>query len=196
MTASLRCLPPSCEEDDGAVLARVAEGDAAAAHRFVLRHQPEVRRFVARMIGARDPSVEDVTQLAFVAALAAADRFDGRSSARTWLIGIAHNKVRMHIRSQVRRRRAVELLAQLRRVVPLPGARPPSTTMSRIEEAVQGLPPDLRAVFVLCDVEGRTGAEAAACLGVPSGTARRWRVEARRALQPLLADLRPSGEDP
>ncbi len=192
MTA-LRLMPPPPEEDDATLLARVAQGDAEAAHHLVLRHQGEVRRFVARMLGASDPAVDDVTQLALVAALDAAGRFDGRARARTWLIGIAHNKAKMHIRSQTRRRRAMDLLARLHLVAPPAPPRAPCTTMARIEAAVQTLQPDRRAAFVLCDVEGRTSAEAADCLGVPAGTLRRWRTEARRDLQPLLADLRPEG---
>lgn len=185
----------SSEPTDGELLQGVSVGDPHAATAFVQRHQQAVLRFVSRMIGAHDPMVEDLTQLAFVAALDSARTFTGAASGRTWLLGIAHNKVRMEIRTRMRRRRALAVLRTIGLVKPQ--SAPPSVdanqTARRIQEAINTLGPNPRAAFVLCEIEGYTAQEAAESLGVPSGTVRRWMTESRRTLRPILADLMPGG---
>jgi len=188
--------PGSPATDDHALLTRCVDGDDRAIAQFVARFQADVMRFLSRMLGPTDPGLDDLVQLTFVAALDAGHRFDGRSAIRTWLLGIAHNKVRMELRSRMRRRRAMDLLARFRLVhKPAPPDRLQAREIGqRIQEALLQLHPDLRAAFVLCDVNGMTAKDAAEALGVPAGTLRRRRSEAKQRLQPLLADLRV-GED-
>jgi RNA polymerase sigma-70 factor (ECF subfamily) len=51
----------------------------------------------------KDPSIaEDLVQETFLAALKARHNFQGRSTARTWLIAILKHKIVDHIRKQVR----------------------------------------------------------------------------------------------
>src|SRR5210317_2662858 len=51
----------------------------------------------------KDPSIaEDLVQETFLAALNARKNFQGRSTARTWLIAILKHKIVDHIRKQVR----------------------------------------------------------------------------------------------
>jgi len=53
----------------------------------------------------RDPVVaEDLVQETFLAALKARDRFAGRSSDRTWLVGILRHKIYDHLRRVCRER--------------------------------------------------------------------------------------------
>src|SRR6516164_10428229 len=53
----------------------------------------------------RDPAAaEDVVQETFLAALKARDRFSGRSSDRTWLVGILRHKIYDHLRKVCRER--------------------------------------------------------------------------------------------
>src|SRR5262245_30467392 len=53
----------------------------------------------------RDPAAaEDVVQETFLAALKARDRFSGRSSDRTWLVGILRHKIYDHLRKTCRER--------------------------------------------------------------------------------------------
>lgn len=189
--------PPASENvsseapsSDDALLARCANGDASAADRFVRRHHDVVVRFVARMLGPSDPAVDDMVQQTFLTALDSAHRFRGSSTARSWVLGIAHNKTRTHLRSRSRRHRVLRLFG-----------REPSPTQhdaelhrrelaQRIDDAIRTLEPNRRSVFVLTEIEGVSTARAAEIAGVPEGTVRRWRFEARKALQSELADLR------
>jgi len=53
----------------------------------------------------RDPlAAEDVVQETFLAALKARERFSGRSSDRTWLVGILRHKIYDHLRKVCRER--------------------------------------------------------------------------------------------
>lgn len=188
----------SDDPSDDELLAAISTGDPEASRELIRRYQADVHRFLNRLMGVGDAAVDDLAQLTFVSALDGAGRFDGRAAVRTWLLGIAHNKARMEIRSRMRRRRAMDLLGALRLVQPQ-SRRPDaddSEIARRIQDAVKTLDADRRTVFVLTEVEEMTCREAAEVVGAPEGTVRRWRAEARQRLRPLLADLREHGGVP
>jgi len=57
------------------------------------------------LLRLRDPELaEDVVQEIFLAALQAREKFSGRSSERTWLVGILKHKIVDHIRKASRER--------------------------------------------------------------------------------------------
>ena len=58
--------------------------------------------------------------------------------------------------------------------------------MSRLRDALGELSHDLRAAYVLCDLEDVPGVEAARVLGVRAGTLWRRLHEARRALRDAI----------
>ncbi len=72
------------------------------------QHRRELTGFCYRMLGAGSEA-EDAVQETFVKAWQAADRFEGRSSVRTWLFRIASNVCIDMGRSPQRRARPVDL---------------------------------------------------------------------------------------
>ena len=84
-------------------------GDDAAAATFVRATQAEVWRFVAALVG-RD-AADDLTQDTYLRAFRALADFAVRSTARTWLLGIARRACADHIRSLTRLRRRDDRLA-------------------------------------------------------------------------------------
>ena len=63
-------------------------GDSVAVDRFVRALHRDVIRYVAHLCA--DPqAVDDLAQDTFLRALGSLHRFEGRSSARTWLLAIA-----------------------------------------------------------------------------------------------------------
>jgi RNA polymerase sigma-70 factor (ECF subfamily) len=58
--------------------------------------------------------------------------------------------------------------------------------MARLKAAMEGLPHDLREVFVMCDLEEIRGVDAARVLDIREGTLWRRLHEARKALREAL----------
>jgi RNA polymerase sigma-70 factor (ECF subfamily) len=93
------------EEDEGLLLARVERGERGALESLVERHQRAVFGYLrARLFEPAD--AEDLTQEVFLRSFTSLHRFERTGSLRAWLIGIARNLLREHLR-RVRRRREV-----------------------------------------------------------------------------------------
>ena len=166
---------------DEGLAAACATGDRAARTLLFERHVDAVHRFVARMRASDADAVDDLVQATFVAAFQSAGSFRGQQ-LRSWLFGIAANMVRGYARKEIRRKRALSVLADPVEAV---GA-PADLDLARLPAAIATLPHDLRAALVLVDVEGESGRDAAAALGVPEGTLWRRVFHARKALREAL----------
>jgi len=171
---------------DEALLAACGVGDTAALGALFDRHHQAIYRLVSRLLSAEPGAIDDLVQTTFLEAWRAARGFRGKGSVRSWLYGIAANAVRHHVRSAVRRRGAHAALPE-----PSPSRGPDDAALraqlvGRLAAAMDALPPDLRAAFVLCDLEELPGVEAARVLGVRAGTLWRRLHEARRALRAAL----------
>jgi RNA polymerase sigma-70 factor (ECF subfamily) len=184
--------PPAgaaAEMSDAALLAACAAGEPAALGALFDRHHAGVHRFLARLRGADERDLDDLLNATFLEAYRGAARFRGEASARVWLLGVAANVARHHVRGEARRRFALARAAER----PQPQAARPDDTAERRElierlgHALGLLPYDQRVAFVLCELEEVPGSEAARCLGVRAGTLGRRLHEARRALRALIA---------
>jgi RNA polymerase sigma-70 factor (ECF subfamily) len=161
---------------------RAREGDQASATLFVQETQAEVWRFVAALVDGQ--SADDLTQETFLRAFRALPSFAGRSSARTWILGIARRVCADHLRSVVRRRRLqARVLAQ-----PWSGDVPDPAGALAAADLLRGLPDDRRSAFVLTQIVGLSYAEAAEVEEVPMGTIRSRVARARAA---LIEAMRP-----
>jgi RNA polymerase sigma-70 factor (ECF subfamily) len=143
---------------------------------------------------------EEVVQDAWVGVLRQLDRFQGRSSLRTWILRIVSNRAKTRA---VRERRTLPFSSfdgldedagpavEPERFLPAGErwaghwASPPRSwrdipedrllsqeVRAEVERAVELLPPAQRAVIVLRDVEGMTAAETCDQLGVSEGNQR------------------------
>ncbi len=156
--------------------ARRPAGDPAAQAAFVRATQAEVWRFAAALV---DPdSADDLTQETYLRAFRALPGFEGRSSARTWLLGIARRACADHLRAVIRRRRLDARLAAERHRPPLPE---PGRHLGAAD-LLGRLPAERRSAFVLTQVLGLSYAEAAVVEGVPVGTIRSRVARARADL--------------
>ncbi|MEJ3747232.1 sigma-70 family RNA polymerase sigma factor [Actinomycetes bacterium KLBMP 9797] len=153
------------------------DGDPAAQAAFVRGTQAEVWRFVAALV---DPgNADDLTQETYLRAFRALPAFEGRSSVRTWLLGIARRTCADHVRTAVRRRRLDErLAAHAQTGAPQPD---PAQQISAAD-LLHRLPEERRSAFALTQVLGLSYAEAAEVEGVPVGTIRSRVARARADL--------------
>jgi RNA polymerase sigma-70 factor (ECF subfamily) len=185
--------------DDLELLARLRRGDEAAFTQLVERlHGPMLR--VAMIHVGNRAVAEEVAQDAWVGVLAQLDRFEGRSSLRTWVLRIVANRARTRA---VRERRTLpfssldgaaepgRLAVEPERFLPAGHrwaghwASPPRSwgdvpeerllsaeTRAEVGRAVELLPPAQRAVITLRDVEGMTAAETCELLELTEGNQR------------------------
>lgn len=85
-------------DDDRALIARTATGDARALDAFYRRHEAAVVGFHLRRTGNRELAF-DLTAETFAAVIVASPRFDPEQGTPLgWLFGIAANKLRESLR--------------------------------------------------------------------------------------------------
>lgn len=163
-------------------------GDPGAVDQFVRALHHDVRRYVA-YLSADPQSAEDLTQETFLRALGSLHRFEGRSSARTWLLSIARRTVVDSLRHKAARPKIADrddwqTAAEQRQPRDLPGFEDGVA----LAELLAAIPAERREVFVLTQVLGLPYAEAAVMLGCPIGTVRSRVARARSSLIDLLTD--------
>jgi RNA polymerase sigma-70 factor, ECF subfamily len=160
-------------------------GDPAAQAAFVRATQAEVWRFTAALV---DPgAADDLTQDTLLRAFKALPAFEARSTARTWLLGIARRTCADHLRAVVRRRRLdARLAAEAWTASPAPDPAHRLTTADLLGR----LSDERRTAFVLTQVLGLSYAEAAEVEDVPVGTIRSRVARARDELVTAVSQAR------
>ena len=171
--------------DEAALLESARSGDEHAFAELAGTYQGELRSYCYRMLGSVQDA-EDAVQNALLRAWRGLDKFEGRSSIRSWLYSIATNTTLDITRHRSRRELpadfgpAAEIGGPMEEVVkdpiwlePYPDqwlSGGPTSPESRYEQResveiafmilLQELPPLQRAVLILRDVLGFTAAEA------------------------------------
>jgi RNA polymerase sigma-70 factor (ECF subfamily) len=204
--------------NDEAIVAAIRGGDEAAFLALVEAHHAGFIR-LARLWCSDAALAEDAVQETWVTALEQLDRFAGRSSLKTWLCGILHNHARSRLRKEQRTvplssaETGEEPAVDPERFRPLGHrwdghwATPPTpwrltpeqALYSRelggiLETAIAELPAAQREVLVLRDVEGLTGEEACAILGVSENNQRVLLHRARSKLRARLEQTFKEGK--
>ncbi len=171
------------------LLVRLRAGDSAAVAWLYQLHHDEIRSFARRLLGDA-AAAEDLVHEVFVAVPGAIARFREEGSLRSFLLSIAVNLARRHVRAAARRRAALaRAFAVEEDRAHEPG---PDACLERRELAdalhcaLDALPVEQRVAFVLCVVEERPSAEAAHIADVPETTIRTRLYHARRRLRDLL----------
>ena len=154
---------------------------------WVDRHGDALFRYA--LLRLRDRGLaEDMVQETLIAALRARAQFSGKSTERTWLIGILKHKLADHWRKQAREvpletpaptQDPDDLLERLFdasnrdhwRVEPSPWSDPHAALQNRqfwhvLSDCLAGLPPAQAQAFSLCEIDGLEGAEACKVLAV------------------------------
>ncbi|MFI9831068.1 sigma-70 family RNA polymerase sigma factor [Streptomyces sp. NPDC051913] len=163
-------------------------GDPEAAEHFVRALHGDVLRYVTHLSG--DPqNAHDLTQDTFARAFGSLHRYEGRASARTWLLSIARRAVVDNLRRAAARPRiadAVDWRMAVERSRPcgLPGFEEGVALLDLLET----LPEDRKEAFLLTQVVGLSYEEAAGFVGCPVGTVRSRVSRARASLDRLLLD--------
>ena len=172
------------------LIERLRQADPAAVGEVYDEHHTAVRAFARRLVGDT-AAAEDLVHEVFVTLPRAIRRFRGESTLRTFLVSIAVNHARHHVRAASRRRAAMDRLALEPAASTTTPSDPEADTRRRelaaaLTRALDQLPIDQRVAFVLCEVEERTSREAAAIAGAPEATMRTRLFHAKRRLRATL----------
>ena len=205
---------PSAVDDEARLLDGLRAGDEAAFRELVTAHGPMLMRLAMMHVPSRAVA-EEVVQETWLAVLSGIDRFEGRSSLRTWLTSILLNTARTR---GERERRTLPFSLLRRRgeegrdepAVPparfqgrrgeQPGqwARPPlewgppedwleaEATRGVLLKAIASLAPRQRAVIALRDISGWSPEEVRNALDVSETN---QRVLLHRARSKVRAEL-------
>ena len=190
---------------DQVLVERAQRGDKTAFDLLVSKYQRKLQRLLSRLV--RDPGeVEDVTQEAFIKAYRALPTFRGDSAFYTWLYRIGINTAKNYLVAAGRRApTATEIDAdeaegfedgeQLRDT-----STPEHILMSRqiadtVNEAMSGLPEELRSAIALREIEGLSYEEIATVMNCPIGTVRSRIYRAREAIAAQLRPLLDTSKD-
>jgi RNA polymerase sigma-70 factor (ECF subfamily) len=204
-------------EDERGVVAALRRGDEAAFVALVDRHGASLMRLARTFI--RDRAVaEEVVQETWLAVLGGIDRFEARSSLRTWIFQILSNRARTRA---VREHRSAPFSALAAddddravdadrfrgdgdrwvghwAAAPSDWSHLPEErvlgreTLARLRDAIAALPARQADVIALRDVEGWDSDEVCAALGITDGNQRillhRARSKVRAALECYFAE--------
>ncbi|MCA9625760.1 MAG: sigma-70 family RNA polymerase sigma factor [Myxococcales bacterium] len=168
---------------------RLRRGDPHAADELYRLYGGVVWQILLRLLGP-DPDLEDVHHEVFLQAIRSASRFEGSSSLRTWLRGIAVNCTRNLLRGR-RRGRWLSFLDPhtiTPPVIEIDHDR--GAELRAVHAVVAKLPPDERITFLLRYLERCTVPEIAEACGVSTGTVGR-RLRRGRARFRELARRHP-----
>lgn len=167
--------------------ARLTFGDRTAIAEAYDAHHSAVRAFAKRLVG-EVAAAEDLVHEVFVQLPQAIRGYRGEASLRTFLISVAVNHARHHVRAAARRRYAMERYER----EPSRKSNDPEQEIGRRElsqvltRCLDALPLDQRVAFVLCEVEERSSGEVGAIVGAPEGTVRTRLFHAKKKLREML----------
>lgn len=182
--------PTPLDLSDQEAVARVRSGDKASFELLMRRHNRRVFR-AARAILKRDDEAEDVMQDAYVRAYEHLGEFRGDAGFGTWVARIAVHEAFARLRRERRFSSAAPPSEEPTSMLPEPDRTPEQLVNDHqlrdvLEQAIDRLPDDFRAVFVLRAVEQMSGAETADCLGIPEETVKTRLHRAKLRLQDLV----------
>jgi RNA polymerase sigma-70 factor (ECF subfamily) len=187
-------------EPDIDQLRRLRDGDEKAFVMLVARYHQPLLRF-ARTLVSSDEVAEEIVQDTWMGVVRGIDRFEGRSSLRTWLYRILLNRAR----SAGAKELSTTSIESLHSVDPArfdaqgqwadPLDRWRDDTESRLDaatlapllaSALDDLAPRQREVVLLRDVDGLSSDEVCEALGITSGNQRILLHRGRARLREIL----------
>ena len=166
--------------DDKELLSRWRTGDNAAGKQLFQRHGPAITAYFQRKLYDTG-EVAALVNATFFACITTRSEFVGPAAAvRGYLFGVAHNKLREHVRQRLGETRNIAADVDAAEVADVSlgdfDPRDPADFAEQVEErkqilrALRRIPLDYQLVFELSFWEGLTNAEIAAALGLKVGT--------------------------
>ena len=160
----------SAAPSDAELVKRAQQDDERAFGELVVRYESKVYSLALKML--RNPEdAEDVLQDTFLRAYRGIKSFQGASTFSTWIYRITANSALMRLRKKqlptvsIEEQEEKEAPVNVVDWTPGPVEQVLNDELHRVmDEAIEGLPPEFRQVFILRDVEELSNAEVAEIL--------------------------------
>ena len=187
------------DDDDLLLLKRIGLRDSAAMEIFYKRHASSVYSFAFRRMNdaaLADEVVNDTLLQAWISA----KTFAGQSSPKTWLLGIAKNKILDALRSKGRLQARTQDTSEEDQHAfadTTPGSYAQLLAKQKgqhLSQCFDSLPPEQRACMHLSFVEGMTLAEIAQVMTIPANTVATRIHHAKRKLRDCMECIFGKGE--
>ena len=183
-------------EGNELLLARARKGDPAAFEELMTPLERGVYFTCLRLMGDA-ATAQDCAQEAMIRAYKNLKSFRGECQLSTWLYRIAYAACVDEMRRQKRRpQESLENLQAAGFAPPDRGDTPVNALekkerMAALNAAIQALPPEMKEVLVLSQLQGKSYEEVALITGAAIGTVKSRLSRAREKLKQLLS---PNGE--
>lgn len=165
------------QHSDSSLIAKIKKGDEHAFSLLMKRYEQTVWGFAFKLCRDKQKA-EESFQDTFINVFRKIDQFNSRSKFSTWLYSIVANNCLMH-----RRKRKLDALMEsfddapdieneeVQKQLTAWDDSPIHTVMNKelrdhLDDAIQELPDDYKAVFVLRDLEDKTAEETAKILNI------------------------------
>lgn len=190
---------PLSANAEAELLRRAQAGDETAFGEIVQAHYERVFRRVVAIV-RNEHDARDISQETWVTVWRTLKEYRGEAKFSTWLYPIATRRAIDHLRKRQRWfSRFLPFLTEgensevtVEPASPAPSPRDQLETGerdARFERAIAALPPKLRAVLAMREIEGLSYEEIAGTLGCRPGTVMSRLFNARRLLARKLGDL-------
>lgn len=212
-------VPPQARPSEVDLLTRLRRGDEAAFRALVTEHGPWMLR-LSRRRAPTEAVAQEIVQEAWLAVLQGLDRFEGRSSLRTWLFSIVSHIATAQFHKEIRSIPFSAFETELSGPsVPPERFRPPGTeaaggwlapppawdeapeqfvasreAQAMLAAAIDELPLAQREVITLRDVEGWSSDEVCNALGITGTNQRVLLHRARSRVRLAIESYLTSGE--
>jgi RNA polymerase sigma-70 factor (ECF subfamily) len=189
---------PKISEPDHDLVRRAQDGDTRAFDDLVRKYSPKLYGMVYHMTSNKEDT-HDLLQDIFAKAYRSLKRFRGRSTFYTWVYSIATNMTLNFLKKR-KRRSAMSLddvetgIQNDEAMVDISHEANPRHQSSihelqkKLNEAMQELSEDHRAVVTMFDIQGIPHTEISKILGISEGTVRSRLFYAHKQLQGYLEE--------
>lgn len=160
--------------------------DETSFRQLYRRHTPALYSLAIRLVGGVESDAQDAIQEMWIRACKSLERFEWRSSLRTWLTGILINRLHEVNREQWRWYEEQYPDNGFGAVAGPNDQTDFGRTTLDLEQLITRLPAGYRQVLALHDIEGYTHDEIGALLEISAGTSKSQLYHARRALRAML----------
>lgn len=162
---------------------RARSGEPDAIAELLQLSEPDLRRFASRVCRSA-ADADDAVQHAMITLTLRLDTFRGLSRLSTWVFTVIRNECRRYER--LARRWVLGAEGDPEDLHTPERAFDDAQTLQRLVRAIRELPPDLRDVFVLRDLEESSSAECAARLSISEANVKVRLHRARNRLREAL----------